>query len=88
MTTPERPVHRSWPDLPEPVLAEPPNCACRGRAPQMREHTTTCCSVLTTKEVNDLSSGDPVRFDAGMASLEGVDLSGTVLTGRGFEDDA
>jgi ferredoxin-thioredoxin reductase catalytic subunit len=29
-------------------------CACRGRAPQMREHTATHCSVITTREAREL----------------------------------
>jgi hypothetical protein len=41
-------------DLPEPELVEPPYCACKGLAPQMREHTRAHCSVLTTAECNSL----------------------------------
>ncbi len=33
---------------------EPKKCACRGLAPQMREHTASHCSVLKTEEVNEL----------------------------------
>lgn len=40
--------------LPDPQLAEPPDCACKGLAPQMREHTLTHCSVLKTEEINVL----------------------------------
>lgn len=46
--------------LPPPVLVEPPDCACRGQAPQMREHTRTCCSVLTTAELNYLTAALPM----------------------------
>lgn len=42
--------------LQEPVLVEPPNCACKGQAPQMREHTALHCSRLTTAELNELTA--------------------------------
>lgn len=43
--------------LADPVLVEPPNCACRGKAPQMREHTAEWCSRVTTLELNILTDG-------------------------------
>lgn len=36
----------------EPELVDPPACACRGRAPQMREHTVEWCSVLKSAEID------------------------------------
>ena len=42
--------------LRQPILVDPPDCACKGLAPQMREHTAQWCSVLTTAEVNALNA--------------------------------
>lgn len=42
--------------LPQPVLVDPPNCACRGTMTQAREHTRWWCAVLTTDEVNALGT--------------------------------
>lgn len=41
--------------LPEPELVDPPACACKGLAPQMREHTRNHCSQLRTAELNILA---------------------------------
>lgn len=38
----------------KPEWVDPPNCACRGNAPQMREHTRHWCSTITTDELNEV----------------------------------
>lgn len=58
-------------ELPPPVLTTPPNCACRGLAPQMREHTAQSCSVVKTDELNGLLSGDDARIEEALTSLAG-----------------
>lgn len=53
------PLRANLRDLPEPVLVDPPDCACSGGAPQMREHTARWCSMLTTGELNALTPRAP-----------------------------